>query len=149
MGDYITKTPVIQERIGELAEDKIVEKVNDDTVTNLTKVKEQTTFITNLNQQGELQLVTGTTRWYAPFDLLVTGINTKVSSSADSNISIEIKKNGSTVKSSSILAGQFSSVVSAPEFPMVEGDYITVDVTSIGTTNKGEDLVVQFKYRQT
>jgi len=149
MGDYITKTPVIQERIGELAEDKIVEKVNDDTVTNLTKVKEQTTFITNLNQQGELQLVTGTARWYAPFDLLVTGINTKVSSSADSNISIEIKKNGSTVKSNSILAGQFSSVVSAPEFPMVEGDYITVDVTSIGTTNKGEDLVVQFKYRQT
>lgn len=66
MGDYITKTPVIQERIGELAEDKIVEKVNDDTVTNLTKVKEQTTFITNLNQQGELQLVTGTTRWYLP-----------------------------------------------------------------------------------
>jgi len=149
MGDYITKTPVIQERIGELAEDKIVEKVNDNTVTNLTKVKEQTTFITNLNQQGELQLVTGTARWYAPFDLLVTGINTKVSSSADSNISIEIKKNGSTVKSSSILAGQFSSVVSAPEFSMVEGDYITVDVTSIGTTNKGEDLVVQFKYRQT
>ena len=96
-----------------------------------------------------MQLVSGTARWYAPFDLLVTGINTKVSSSADSNISIQIKKNGSTVKSSSILAGQFSSVVSAPEFPMVEGDYITVDVTSIGTTNKGEDLVVQFKYRQT
>jgi hypothetical protein len=149
LGEYITKTLVIQERIGELAEDKIVEKVNDDTVTNLTKVKEQTIFITNLNQQGELQLVSGTARWYAPFDLLVTGINTKVSSSADSNISIQIKKNGSTVKSSSILAGQFSSVVSAPEFPMVEGDYITVDVTSIGTTNKGEDLVVQFKYRQT
>lgn len=149
MGDYITKTPVIQERIGELAVDKIIEKVNDNTVTNLTKVKEQTTFTTNLNQQGELQLVTGTARWYAPFDLQVTGINTKVSSSADSNISIAIKKNGSTVKSSSILAGQFSSIVSAPEFSMVEGDYITVDVTSIGTTNKGEDLVVQFKYRQT
>lgn len=149
MGDYITKTPVIQERIGELAEDKIVEKVNDDTVTNLTKVKEQTTFTTNLNQQGELQLVTGTARWYAPFDLLVTGINTKVSSAADANISIEIKKNGTVVKSDSILAGQFSSVVSAPEFSMAEGDYITVDVTSIGTTNKGEDLVVQFKYRQT
>jgi hypothetical protein len=149
MGDYITKTPVIQERIGELAEDKIVEKVNDDTVTNLTKVKEQTTFVTNLNQQGELQLVTGTARWYAPFNLLVTGITAKVSSSADADISIEIKKNGTVVKSDSILAGQFSSVVSAPEFSMAEGDYITVDVTSIGTTNKGEDLVVQFKYRQT
>jgi hypothetical protein len=149
MGDYITKTPVIQERIGELAEDKIVEKVNDDTVTNLTKVKEQTTFVTNLNQQGELQLVTGTARWYAPFNLLVNGITAKVSSSADADISIEIKKNGTVVKSDSILAGQFSSVVSAPEFSMAEGDYITVDVTSIGTTNKGEDLVVQFKYRQT
>jgi hypothetical protein len=149
MGDYITKTPVIQERIGELAEDKIVEKVNDDTVTNLTKVKEQTTFVTNLNQQGELQLVTGTARWYAPFNLLVNGITAKVSSSADADISIEIKKNGTVVKSDSILAGQFSSVVSAPEFSMAEGDYITVDITSIGTTNKGEDLVVQFKYRQT
>jgi len=30
----------------------------------------------------------------------------------------------------------------------MEGDDLTVDVTDIGTTNKGEDLVVQFKYKQ-
>jgi len=32
---------------------------------------------------------------------------------------------------------------------MTEGDYLTVDVTSIGTTAPGEDLVVQIKYKET
>ena len=32
---------------------------------------------------------------------------------------------------------------------MNAGDYLTVDILTIGTTNKGEDLVIQFKYKQT
>ena len=31
---------------------------------------------------------------------------------------------------------------------MNAGSYLTVDVTSIGTSAKGKDLVVQFKYRE-
>jgi hypothetical protein len=31
---------------------------------------------------------------------------------------------------------------------MNEGDYLTLDVTAIGTTAKGKDLNVQFKYKR-
>lgn len=114
-----------------------------------SRIKEQTTFVTSVNQQGELQVVTGTARWYAPFALQVTSITAKVSTVADGAISFAVKKNGSSVKTGSITAGQSSASVSSPEFSMAEGDYITLDVTAIGTTAKGENLVVQFKYIQT
>jgi hypothetical protein len=93
--------------------------------------------------------VTGTARWYAPFALQIVAINNKVSTAADQNILITIKKNGTSVKTGSIAASALSSTVTSPEFTMAEGDYITVDITQIGTTNKGENLVVQFKYKQT
>jgi hypothetical protein len=149
IGDYITKTAIARERITELATDEITSKLNDDTITNLTKVKNQTTFAANLYQQGTLQVVTGTARWYAPFNLQIIAINNKVSVSADQNILITIKKNGVSTKTGSIASGALSSTVSSPEFTMSEGDYITVDITQVGTANKGENLVVQFKYKQT
>jgi len=149
IGDYITKTATARERITELATDEITSKLNDDTITNLTKVKDQTVYAANLYQQGTLQLVTGTARWYAPFALQIVAINNKVSTAADQNILITIKKNGTSVKTGSIAASALSSTVTSPEFTMAEGDYITVDITQIGTTNKGENLVVQFKYKQT
>ena len=149
MGDYITKTPVIQERIQELAEVTVTDKLSDDTVTSLSKVKEETLFVTNLNQQGELQVHTGTARWYAPFDLEVISITGRVSASADASIDINVNRNGILIKNGSILAGQISTIFSSSSFNMTEGQYLTVDLTQVGSTNKGEDLVVQFKYRRT
>jgi hypothetical protein len=149
MGDYITKTAVIQERIQELAATTVDTKLSDGVVTDIATVKENTTFVTNLNQQGELQVHTGTARWYAPFDLEVTGISAKVSTPADQIIAIEVKRDSLLAKSANILAGQYSTSVGSPNFTMNEGQYLTVDLTQVGLNAKGEDLVVQFKYRQT
>ena len=38
--------------------------------------------------------------------------------------------------------------VSANSFSMNEGDYLTLDVTTIGTTAKGKDMTTQFKSKR-
>ena len=149
MGDYITKTSVIQERIQELAATTVDTKLSDGVVTDVATVKENTTFITNLNQQGELQVHTGTARWYAPFDCEITGISMKLRVAADDFVSMSVKRNDTAVRSDSILPGQLSSTIASPNFDLLEGQYLTVDVTAVGSNAKGEDLVVQFKYRET
>ena len=149
MGEYITKTSVMQERIQELACNTIDTKLTDGTVTDVDTVKENTIFVTNLSQQGELQVHTGTARWYAPFNLEITAINLKLNVAADDFVSIVANRQGTIAKSGNILPGQTSATISSPSFTMLEGQYLTVDVTAVGSTAKGEDLVVQFKYRQT
>jgi len=106
------------------------------------------TFSLNLNQQGELAVVTGTARWYAPFDLSVSSIVAYLAVAADADVSSNILKNNSTVKTVTITSGQLSTTVPSASFSMLEGDYITVDTTAVGSSAKGEDLVIQLKYSQ-
>jgi hypothetical protein len=150
MGTYLESTAQFQEKVNDLTEDKIEAKVADDTITNLTKVKDQTIFVTSLYQQGELQVHTGTARWYAPYNLNITDTIPKLNTAADATVSIQIKKNNTSQSSIDILSGQTtaSPTGSNKSWNMNAGDYLTVDILTIGTTNKGEDLVVQFKYKQ-
>jgi len=147
LGDYLQKTPVFQEKIEDEIQDEIQSSISNGTIANLQAVKNQTTFITNLNQQGELAVTTGTARWYAPFDLSIISISAKVSVAADGPITLVVRKNNSTNQTFSIpsnsLTANGSSIV------MSEGDYITLNVTTVGSVAKGENLVVQFKYKQT
>jgi hypothetical protein len=106
--------------------------------------------VTSLYQQGELQVHTGTARWYAPYNLNITDTIPKLNTAADATVSIQIKKNNTSQSSIDILSGQTtaSPTGSNKSWNMNAGDYLTVDILTIGTTNKGEDLVVQFKYKQ-
>ena len=150
MGTYLENTTQFQEKVNDLTDDKLDAKVADDTITNLTKVKDQTTFVTSLYQQGELQVHTGTARWYAPYNLSVVDVIPKLNIAADANVDIQINLGNTSVSNFSILAGQTTIDLTGSNatWSMNEGDYLTVDITSIGTTNKGEDLVIQFKYKQ-
>jgi len=151
MGEYLENVNVFKEKVGDVAGDKITEKINDGTVTSLSTVKQNTTFITNLSQQGELAVHTGTARWYAPFNLTISDVIPKLRAAADATVTILVKKNGTMVSTINVAANTTTIDVTGgySTWNMVEGDYLTVDVTTIGTTNKGEDLVVQFKYKQT
>jgi hypothetical protein len=151
LGVYLEQTNVFKEKVKDVAEERIVEKVTDDTITNLTKVKDQTTFVTNLYQQGELQVHTGTARWYAPYDLTISDTIPKLNVAADATVSIQINKNDVSQSSIDILGGQTTASPTGTNktWNMNAGDYLTVDILTIGTTNKGEDLVIQFKYKQT
>ena len=62
-----------------------------------------------------------------------------------------MKKNGSAATSFAFAPSATSVTFSgdSDQFTMNAGDYLTVDITSVGNTNKGKDLVVQFRYNQT
>ena len=146
LGDYLQKTPVFQEKIEDEIQDEIQTSISNGTIANLQAVKNQTTFITNLNQQGELAVTTGTARWYAPFDLSIISISAKVSVAADGPVTLIVRKNNTTNQTFSIPTGTL--VGNGSTMAMSEGDYITLNVTTVGSVAKGENLVVQFKYKQ-
>ena len=151
MGEYIETTAVFKEKVKDAAGEKITEKLGDSTLTDLATVKSNTTYIANLSQQGDLAVHTGTARWYAPFGLTMVDVVPFLGTAADANVSVTVKKASTTVSTFSITAGQLTTDVTGSNstWTMISGEYLTVDVTAVGTTSKGKDLVVQFQYRQT
>ena len=151
MGEYIESTPVFKERVKDAAGEKITEKVGDGTLTSLAAVKTNTTYSANVSQQGDLQIHTGTARWYSPMAMTVIDVVPKLRVAADADITMTVKKNGNTVSNIVIVSGQTTVVLtgSNKSWAMADGDYLTLDISTVGTTDKGKDLVVQFKYQQT
>lgn len=105
-----------------------------------------TTFSLSLHQQGTLEILTGSVRWYAPSDLTFSKITSRIGATADATVTAVVKKNGTSVLTLSITASN-TSVVDNTGFSMIEGDYLTIDVTAVGSSSSpGEDLNVQFIY---
>ena len=98
----------------------------------------------SLNQAGELAVTTGTVRWYAPAALTVSSVIARLGTAADATVGVNIKRNGSSVRTVSLAAAATSTTGSG--FTMTAGQYLTIDVTSVGTTAKGNDLNVQLLY---
>ena len=149
---YIDDTAQFKAKIEGLASDQITAKINDNTLvgtsTLSTSIKNDVEFIANLNQQGELQTFTGTARWYAPFDLQMTAVTGNLSTAADATVGLRINKNNAQTTTINILANQTSGTAALQTFTLSAGDYLTVDVLSIGNSTKGAGLVVQFKYKR-
>lgn len=144
IGEYLDNTVQFQEKVEDLIEDKTIELG----YTTLTEVKNDVVYNITLSQQDELSVITGTARWYAPFDLSITDIRPRLGTAADANIGINIKVDGINKKTTSITAGQTTKTVSNPTFTMSQGSYLTVDITSVGTTAVGENLFIQFTYKK-
>jgi len=105
--------------------------------------------VANLYQAGNLTVFTGTLRWYAPFNLEITTISARVVESANNNILIDVIKNGNFLAEITIPTGEFIGSFSSDSTPLTldEGDYLTVDITQVGSgANPGSDLYLQFKY---
>lgn len=98
----------------------------------------------SLNQAGELAVTTGTVRWYAPAALTVSSVIARLGTAADATVGVNIKRNGASVRTVSLAAAATSTTGSG--FTMTAGQYLTIDVTSVGTTAKGNDLNVQLLY---
>ena len=63
-----------------------------------------------------------------------------------SDINITINKNGSTAATLTISDGGTKIINSTPNIIMVEDDYLTVDITQIGSSTTGSDLTITFTY---
>lgn len=103
-----------------------------------------------LTQQGTLAVTTGEARWYAPYNIATNSIKAYVETApVGSAISITVNKNGSSAATPSISAGATSATEITTPITMSEGDYLTVDITAVGSTTAGENLNVVFKYKRT
>jgi hypothetical protein len=106
-----------------------------------------TTKYVTLNQSGDLEATTGTKRWYAPKDLTIKKITARVgTAAAGSSINITVNKNGSSAATTSIAAGS-TKQESTVSISLNEDDYLTVDITQVGSTTAGTDLSITFTYQ--
>lgn len=103
----------------------------------------------NYNIPGGLKATTGTSRWWIPTNITITkvicGVNTAPTGSA---VNISVLKNGSSVTTTSVAADSSTSS-SNVSLSLIAGDYITVDITQVGSGTPGSDLVVTFLYHRT
>ena len=150
MNVYLNKTPIMREAVKAQAKEQITTEISTGVVATPTSVKAATTFNANLAQQGDLSIIAGTAKWYAPFNAKVFEVVPRLGTAADGIVNIQVQQNDSNQFAFGIPANQTSKsfIGDSDVFSVASGNYLTVDVTSIGTTAKGKDLVVQFKYRE-
>jgi hypothetical protein len=146
MGQYLDETAQFKTKITDLITTTTSDKASYTDVTQ--KIKDETVFTTTMYQNGNLEVLTGSIRWFAPYDLTVTGITPRLGTAADNTVGVVIKKNNVNTKTISFASTQTTATVADPVISMTTGDYLTVDVTSVGTTNVGKDLYVQFTYKK-
>lgn len=105
-----------------------------------------------LYQPGELQTITGTERWYAPFPLTINKVVARLGTAADAPVDVKIVKNtgGSTIATDITLTTGATKRQITPSLQLSDqsDDYLTVNVNSIGSTAKGEDLHIIFYYTE-
>ena len=113
----------------------------------VSEVKDE--YRTTLYQPGELQTITGTERWYANEDITITNIVVRLAVAADDLVGIIMKKvdsEGTTNQDLSLGANATKRELTDLSITMGPDDYLTVDVTSIGSTTIAEDLNVVITY---
>jgi len=103
-----------------------------------------------LSQPLALVLLTGTARFYPPNNITLLSIRLAVGiAPVGSNVDVEIVKNGVLLQSLSIPDGANVSAQFFPPLPLLvnQTDYLTVNVTKVGSTTAGSDLTVIFEYQ--
>ena len=143
MGQYLDNTTQFSDKIKSL-----ITTNTFDSDSAAVIAKENTVFNISMYQQDDLSVHTGTARWYAPFNLQIDSIVAKLGTAADATVTVDINKNGSSAETFSFAASSTTATITDQNITMNEGDYLSIDVDAIGTTAKGKDLIVQFKYKK-
>tara|TARA_B100002019_G_scaffold293453_1_gene321170 strand:+ start:819 stop:1184 length:366 start_codon:yes stop_codon:yes gene_type:complete len=107
-------------------------------------------FFKTFNRSGNLAVTTGTQRYYLAYASFLKNVEAYVNTApvgADANISI-IKNGSTTIKTLSISAGATSSGDNTTSISLAEGDYLTVDITQIGSSTAGADLYVNLSFNR-
>jgi hypothetical protein len=102
---------------------------------------------------GTLSVGTGKTKFYIPGPITLGNVRASVGTAATgADITIDVNKNGTTVFTTQtnrpkIFAGQTVVSTSTPNVTtLTTGDYLTVDIDTVGSLNPGSDLTVQIEF---
>ena len=103
-----------------------------------------TVLFPTFTQQGTLAVKTGTIRYYFDDSRTITKIRASVGTApTGASLIVTVKANGATFTNSAVtVAASGFTATSSPTKSVVAGDYITVDITQVGSTVAGSDLVV-------
>jgi hypothetical protein len=94
---------------------------------------------------GARVVANGNARWYPPRPCSLTLAHAAVGTApAGSGLTVRVKQNGVSIGTATIPAGSFTATFVPSVSSLAVGDYLTVDVTAVGSTTPGSDLVVQF-----
>ena len=105
------------------------------------------TQVANMYQGGPLVVYNGTLRWYAPFALNISTVIGRLTIAADSAVNISVLKNGISAGTIAFTASALTSSSYSAGISMVAGDYITINVTQVGSTSfPGTNLYLQMLY---
>jgi hypothetical protein len=104
----------------------------------------------SLIQEGNLRVLNGISRWYAPASVTITKIIARVDEApTGNNLLLRVNKVSAGVTTSvniTITATTTKTENNSPNLTLAADDYLTVDVTQIGGTNPGKGLRVTFIY---
>ena len=102
-------------------------------------------FAKTYSYSGSLSVNTGLTRNYIYTSATLATADIFLTTAGDgTSINISVKKNGSEITTMSIPAGQVSVLNNVINSAFVKGDYLTVDITQVGSSYSGSDLVINF-----
>ena len=103
---------------------------------------------TTLTQNGTLYVLNGSARWYAPRAVTIQSMTAYVQTApVGSSLSLRVNKNGSSIQTPTITAGNTSGSLTGLSDTMNAGDYLTVDVTAVGSSTAGADLNLVIVYK--
>jgi hypothetical protein len=115
-----------------------------DAASSTIQKENNTTFV----QDGALTVAAGTARWYSPRAVTITKIRKHVSvAPAGATLNMTLKKNGSSISTFNIADGSTTNVTNNLNLSVAEGDYLTIDITQIGSSTAGSDLNVVISYK--
>ncbi len=98
-----------------------------------------------LYQDGLLEPTIGTVRWYNPQTVNINKITARLAEAADSTVTVIVKKNGTNVQTLNFPTGSVKQTATV-NIDMIVDDYLTVDITAVGSVNRGRGLSVEFTY---
>jgi len=106
-----------------------------------------TDFVKSYRYDDTLAINTGTKRLYLQDSYTLKSIHAFVDTApVGSSVNTSVKKNGSSLQNIIIAAGATSASNTSLNHSFVSGDYITVDITQVGSTTAGENLYIVFTF---
>ena len=94
---------------------------------------------------GAVSVANGALRLPIQYACTVVTINAIINTPpAGAAINIRVNKNGTSAATLSIAASANTGSNASPGITLASGDYLTVDLTQVGSTTAGSDLVIGF-----
>lgn len=121
-----------------------------DLFCNMLFEKDVVEFFKTYYKNQNLSVYTGTQRFYMQSVSILKNVEAYIKTApVGAAVNINIVKNGSTtIKSISIADGQYSSGANADTINLAKDDYLTVNVTQVGSTTPGADLYINLTFNK-